>query len=662
MTSIVTRKFRIYNAQQFVESFNEINSASENSTPFLLGESLNSINYVFIAKSTSWGTPDDPTTPVDKINETEYQHWREMLSASRVDAGDVASVIRKYEWVTGTAYREYNDDDETLFNIIHTAGSPVQANQPFYVTVKTNNINRVYKCLYANNGSASTVQPTHTGFQANKNSDGYIWKLMYETASIFDTANFLEVEDGIPANRSVPGGIYNITPAGSSDFLFITKQLGGQTEGSANTVDIGTTTEPDLRKLIGSTFAVDRNPTGRDFAVVESVTGTTLNLDSNINFDSTTPRIFVSPQVIVDGDGDDPVNAIATPSFAWTDSTTDKEVSGPIFDIDMGQLTDTQTIAQATATVGSGFSRATATAAQGIFADLGLVFANSNGGLLNRSTGNNIDFTTLGLSAGITIILTDGTETRTYQIRTGEITTDTIGIENASTTGNFGTVTNGVSGTVDNLIEDNLTPIIGIPGGHGISPIEELKGNYVMVAKELNGIVIETTTNIPTFTVANNFRKIGLLRNPLDANGNRIFTKNIDQTYKIPISSATDSTITNLEVAGNDFLAEDHSVIQTGSNFTGKLVDHVSYLDTNGVNQFRLRLTEISDGDDFVPGNDLQIVNASDVNVGSSFLASDTPENGDLSQFLGEIIYIEHREPLRRSSDQTENVRLVIEF
>ena len=228
MTSIVTRKFRIYNAQQFVESFNEISAANETLTQSPLpAESLNTINYIFIAKSTSWGTSDNPTEATDNIGDTEYQHWREMLSAARIQSSDISPVIKRYDWVRGTVYREYDDTSSTLFNVDYkvTTGSLTNESlQPFYTVTSSGGDRRIYKCLYNNGGTPSTIEPTHTTTEPLRNTltDGYIWKFVYDTpASKFETDNFIRVEE--PESISVSGGIYNIkvSNTGDANFLFI---------------------------------------------------------------------------------------------------------------------------------------------------------------------------------------------------------------------------------------------------------------------------------------------------------------------------------------------------------------------------------------------------------------------------------------------------------
>ena len=111
---------------------------------------------------------------------------------------------------------------------------------------------------------------------------------------------------------------------------------------------------------------------------------------------------------------------------------------------------------------------------------------------------------------------------------------DIANIDGATTLGDFGigftranaTVSQGASAS--SVANTTIRPIISFPLGHGSSPIEEFGGNYIMVSKELAGAVVDTS-NVPTFTVDNEFRKIGLLRDPLDNNNKRVTTTSVDR-------------------------------------------------------------------------------------------------------------------------------------
>jgi hypothetical protein len=121
--------------------------------------------------------PDEPTpvNPDDNEQFLQYEVHRQFIGAKKIQNGDISHVVPRYDWTSGTAYSMYRDTDEDMYD------------RAFYVLTNENN---VYKCLYNNRGGASTVKPTGFSTQAFTTSDGYTWKYMY-TISLGDANKFL---------------------------------------------------------------------------------------------------------------------------------------------------------------------------------------------------------------------------------------------------------------------------------------------------------------------------------------------------------------------------------------------------------------------------------------------------------------------------------------
>jgi hypothetical protein len=83
MASIVTSKFRIHNAEQFVEAFSEAS---------------NTIMYLFIGKSTAFPDDNAPPTPVNSTANIEFTPWREMYGAKRVNS---SMLLMQFQDMTG---------------------------------------------------------------------------------------------------------------------------------------------------------------------------------------------------------------------------------------------------------------------------------------------------------------------------------------------------------------------------------------------------------------------------------------------------------------------------------------------------------------------------------------------------------------------------------
>ena len=195
MPALVTNKFRIHNAKQFVEAFDEVSFTSGTSVTDSSGL-LNTNMYLFIGKVTSWSDDQTPPTPTDAVANTHYENWRDMIAAKKITASDVSHCIPRKNWTNNTSYFAYTHAAATL------------TSQDFYVMTTDYN---VYKCLSnsdtASGGSVattSTVQPTGTGTSIISTADGYKWKFMYQISAAdalkFVTPNYIPVDTVRRAN------------------------------------------------------------------------------------------------------------------------------------------------------------------------------------------------------------------------------------------------------------------------------------------------------------------------------------------------------------------------------------------------------------------------------------------------------------------------------
>jgi len=174
MPSIVTSKFRVHNAQQFVESFSETS---------------NTIMYLFVGKNTAFADDNSPPTPVNSTANIEFTPWRDMYGAKRIQSSDVSHAIPRYNWTSGTTYTAYDDQSTSLLSDI------------FYVMTEDYN---VYKCLFNNGNTASTTKPTGVSTSQFTTADGYVWKYMY-TVTTANALKFLTT-DYIPVQTLASDG------------------------------------------------------------------------------------------------------------------------------------------------------------------------------------------------------------------------------------------------------------------------------------------------------------------------------------------------------------------------------------------------------------------------------------------------------------------------
>ena len=185
MAAIITNKFRINNAEQFVESFSEAAPTTY---------------YLFIGRSHSWasdvdaqgntineGTDASPPTPNDDVT-SEFYNYDDMLGAKLIASTDVTHCIPRRNWTTGTTYDHY----EHNISAANTANSG--ATNLFDSTfVVMNSVFAVYKVIDNDGNTASTVEPTSTSNSIFTTSDGYKWKYMYSLTSA-ETLNFMSTD------------------------------------------------------------------------------------------------------------------------------------------------------------------------------------------------------------------------------------------------------------------------------------------------------------------------------------------------------------------------------------------------------------------------------------------------------------------------------------
>lgn len=207
-----------------------------------------------------------------------------------------------------------------------------------------------------------------------------------------------------------------------------------------------------------------------------------------------------------------------------------------------------------------------------------------------------------------------------------------------------------------------VVPIISPKGGHGDNPINELGGHYVMMNVKLEQFEGDD------ISVGNDFREVGIVRNPYNFGTTTVSSATTRrQTYAVYFSSAPSA----------DF-EPDEKVTQATTGAVGRVVDwdstnNILYLmqeqwanygiDSDGnVTTFSgaNAITGASSGAAGTPSS-----NASDTKTlagGSSLTFTSGYANPELEPDSGDIIYVENRRPISRASDQTEDIKIVVEF
>lgn len=170
-------------------------------------------------------------------------------------------------------------------------------------------------------------------------------------------------------------------------------------------------------------------------------------------------------------------------------------------------------------------------------------------------------------------------------------------------------------------------------GGHGSNPEEELGASFVILNPRIRG----TESNI--LDVANEFRQVSIVKNPYLRGGQSLAT-----------AQALSQTTTVYLAQGSTEYYEDEIVFQgpnlAESSFRGRVASW------NSVDRI-LELIDIS-------GNI-----TTDPLTGEESRSSRFVENSvarDFEPYTGSLIYINNVSPIQRSSDQTEDFKIIISF
>ncbi len=203
--------------------------------------------------------------------------------------------------------------------------------------------------------------------------------------------------------------------------------------------------------------------------------------------------------------------------------------------------------------------------------------------------------------------------------------------------------------------------VISPKNGHGNDAIGELGGHYVMTATTLSQAEGDDITTV------NDFRQVGIVVDPTNYGTSTVATASTRrQTFVVKASSSSGK----FEV--------DEKITQATTGAVGKVVEWDStrsllYFQQERFGDFG---TNNSTGDHSVfeganvitgatssatltPSTDSETITLANNNTLSTTSGYANPE---LQPDSGNIIYLENRKPIQRDSDQTEDIKLIIEF
>jgi len=212
--------------------------------------------------------------------------------------------------------------------------------------------------------------------------------------------------------------------------------------------------------------------------------------------------------------------------------------------------------------------------------------------------------------------------------------------------------------TALNANPPKIKVMVDPPGGHGTDDIEELGGHYVMLQAKFEPADSDVVQ-------VNDFRRVGIVKNPIDP-----LTTNISV-----LSSAR--TTGAIRITANVAFQVDEEIFQAGSHARARVVEYDStnkiiYYVQEKYSTYGLS-TDNSVKNNIVAFNTTgQITGVTSSVNGTVDTNADSAINGvsftnglsgpELNRDSGDIIYVENRRAISRASDQTEDIKVVVEF
>jgi hypothetical protein len=226
----------------------------------------------------------------------------------------------------------------------------------------------------------------------------------------------------------------------------------------------------------------------------------------------------------------------------------------------------------------------------------------------------------------------DGTAFTSVAIMVGT-TIDSVKVLTEGTGYTKGTITF-TDGQGSSPTTASYVAVISPKGGHGSDPIKELGGFFVMMNTRL-----EYDEGVEKLTVDNDYRQIGVIKDPLKANSSLATDSVYLQTVALPLD------------AGFGTFTLDETVTGGTSGATGTVVDQ---LEISAVQYLRLsNIVGTFQASETVTGGTSG--STGDVSVGG-------PVGAELLANSGEVLYLENRKPITRDVAQVEDLKIILEF
>lgn len=308
---IVKTDFKLNTINQLIES---------------ITEPANTTYYMFVSRHNVYDDGDSNIPDATDNESTTIDLYREMVFGKRLSNNDMITMIPRHDWESGKYYTQYDDKDSSLFT------------KEFYAIVNASSTYHVYKCLYNNGNTASTIEPDFSAVDPEdeyyETSDGFIWKYMYSANSMivdkFATDDYFPVVSNTTVeSNAVEGAIdiikvigtgnnFNNYVAGNNYFTTSGIAIGGNTLLYDISVNSTASSSNDYYNGCYIYVVADSNTQSiglyrkiDDYIVTNEYKGIVLSNSFPTNAISTSTRWEIYPGVNINGDGAQTINAEA---------------------------------------------------------------------------------------------------------------------------------------------------------------------------------------------------------------------------------------------------------------------------------------------------------------------------------------------------------------
>jgi len=212
------------------DNFFQISSVYYSPTVILpiTNENLSSV-YCYISKVLPWTSENTPPSP-SQDQKSIKEIFKNMFFLKKVTSNDMIPVVERIDWKTGIVY-DYYRDNVNMFALDNN-GKLVRK---FYIR---NKFDQVFKCLWNNNNSASSIEPyfqpgTFNANQVFQGADDYKWKYLYTISSGSKIKFMDDIWMPVPLEMNPPNPLLKYAGAGSIDVINVTNGGSGYNEANS---------------------------------------------------------------------------------------------------------------------------------------------------------------------------------------------------------------------------------------------------------------------------------------------------------------------------------------------------------------------------------------------------------------------------------------------